>query len=191
MSNTSSAKKYGWVLSAAIMLVLSFAVAYFSKSAYAAEIGKFDAPVEISFTIESTEDVDISGTTAADYSVRAVKKALDGDGNLVAYVVESTVTGYNKEKEIVVASTITADGMTLAGIKVLEQDETEYLGDRISTAEFTDRFTGRYLPVVLTGSSGRGAHVDALSKSTISSAAVLLAVNNAHDFVNAEFINEN
>jgi len=191
MSKDVSTKKYVWVITVVAMLALSLAVVYLSRNYYIAELGKYDTPVEVAFTVASVEDIDISGMSADKYDVRAAQKAFDQDGNLVAYVIESTAVGFNSAKEIVVASTITADGSVLAGINVLEQSETEYFGARISTTMFTDRFTGRYLPVMLTGESGRGAHVDALSKSTISSTAVVKAVDNAYEFLKTEILNEN
>ena len=181
-------KKNSWILSAAVMLVLSVAVAYFSGMVYAAEAGKLDDPVEVSFTIDKTEEADISTTSAADFNVISVQNAYDASGSLVAYIVESSAIGYNAEAPIVISSVISADGTLLAYIDVLEQHETEYFGDRIMTDSFIERFDGRWLPVILTGETGKGAHVDALSKATISTKAVLEAINNAHAFVNAEFV---
>ena len=87
------------------------------------------------------------------------------------------------KSDIRVQSTFAADGETLAGIRVLSQDETEYLGSRVETAEFTSLFMGRRAPLKLRGSVTPGSPIDGLSGATISSQAVIEAVNNAYAYL--------
>ena len=119
----------------------------------------------------------------ARYGVVSAAEALDADGHISGYVLISEQQGY--KSVIRVQSTFTPDGAHLAGVRVLSQNETEYLGDRIAAEGFTMPFAGRTLPVKLWGSAALGSPVDGLSGSTISVSAVVTAVNNAHAFLRA------
>lgn len=176
-------KSTTWIISLVVMIIVSAAVIFGSIGLDKLANKKFNEPVAIDFTIAQTKDIDIASTNASDYSITSVKEAYDTNNNLVAYVVEGTTVGYNQEVPIEMASTISADGTLVLGIDVLKQEETEYLGVRIQTQEFKDQFTGRYLPVVASSSTSKGSKIDTLSKATISSQAVIDAVNNAQAFV--------
>ena len=172
-----------WLISLAIMIVLAAAVIVGCIVLDNIQNGKYRNPVEISFTIADTKEIDISATNAADYNISAVEEAYDASGNVVAYVVTGTAIGYNADVPIKIASTVSADGTVLASIDVLEQEETEYLGVRIKEDAFKNQFTARLLPVVPSTSDETGSPIDLIASSTISSNAVLEAVNNAHSFV--------
>lgn len=121
-------------------------------------------------------------------AVSKVEAGVNATGETVAYRLETFVTGFNSEVPIQLAVTISADGNAVRGIEVLSHKETEYYGSRIKDASFKERFVDRNLPLYLTGESGRGAHVDGLSGATISSKAVVNAVNTAADFVRTYII---
>lgn len=176
-------KSLTWLISLAVMIVLCAGVIFGSKALYDFANKKYLEPVEISFTIDSTKDLDISGTNASNYSVTAAKEAYDASGKLVAYVVEGTTVGYNQESPIEMSTIISADGTLVCGIDIIKQEETEYLGVRIAADPFKNQFKGRYLPVVASTSSDKGSKIDVIAKSTISSQAVIDAVNNAQGFV--------
>ncbi|MDE6155874.1 MAG: FMN-binding protein, partial [Eubacterium sp.] len=91
---------------------------------------------------------------------------------------------------IEMTTTISADGGLVCAIDILHQEETEYLGVKIEEASFKNQFEGRYLPVVASGSSSKGSTIDTIAKSTISSQAVIDAVNNAQSFVLDNFVTE-
>lgn len=192
MSNKAhfNPKSLTWLISLAVMLVLCVGVIFGSKALYNLANEKYNKPVEIDFTIESTNDLDISKTNADTYSVTSAKEALDASGNVVAYVIEGTTIGYNQESPIEMQTIISADGTLVCGIDVLKQEETEYLGVRIAGADFEKQFEGRYLPVVSGNGTDKGSKIDMLSKSTISSQAVIDAVNNAQSFVIDNFVAE-
>ncbi len=183
-------KSFKWVISLVVMIVISAGVIFGSKAIDNLANKKYNEPVEIGFTIESTKDVDISSMNTADYNVKSVQEAYDASNQLVAYIVELTTIGYNQEVPIEMTSIISADGTLVCGIDILHQEETEYLGVRIETPEFKDKFTGRYLPVVLSTSTTKGSTIDVLSNSTISSQAVVDGVNNAQSFVAENFVTE-
>lgn len=180
-------KSTSWVISLIVMIAVSAAVIFGSEAIYGSANKKYTEPVEVDFTIASTQEVDISGTDAGDYSITAVEEAYDAAGTLVGYVVKGTTVGYNAEEPIELETIISADGTLVVSIDVLRQKETEYLGEKIATDAFKGQFTGRYLPVVLAGETAQGSPIDAVSKATISSKAVVDGVNRAQEFVLANY----
>lgn len=172
-----------WLISLAVMIVLAAAVIVGCIVLDNIQNGKYRNPVEISFTIADTKEIDISSTNAGDYNITAVKEAYDASGKVVAYVVTGTTIGYNQDVPIEMSSVISADGTVVCSIDVLHQEETEYLGVRIQNDDFKAQFKGRLLPVVASTSQDTGSPIDMLAKSTITSQAVLDAVNNAQAFV--------
>lgn len=180
-------KSFKWIISLVVMILLSAAVIFGSKAIYDFANKKYNEPVEISFTIESTKSVNISSMDSETYNVVSAQEAYDGEGNLVAYIIDGTTVGYNAESPIEMTTVISADGTLVCGIDIISQDETEYLGVRITTDDFKDQFTGRYLPVVASGSTDKGSTIDVLARSTISSQAVIDGVNNAQNFVLKNF----
>ncbi|MCD7796117.1 MAG: FMN-binding protein [Clostridiales bacterium] len=178
------------IISLVIMIVVCVAVIFGSQAIYNAANVKYDEHIEIDFTIASVKDLSISSANASDYSVISAQEAYDENGELVAYIIDGTTVGYNQESPIEMETIISADGTIVYGIDVLQQDETEYLGVRIKTSEFKDQFTGRYLPVVSSTSTQKGSKIDLLSKSTISSEAVIDGVNNAQSFVTDNYTAE-
>lgn len=181
-------KSLTWIISLAVMIAVSIAVIFGSIGLDKLANQKYNEPISMDFTIAQTKDIDISSTNAADYNVKSVKEAYDSSNNLVAYVVEGTTVGYNQEVPIEMTSIISIDGTVVWGIDILKQEETEYLGVRIQTPEFKNQFTGRYLPVVASGSTSKGSTIDTLAKATISSQAVIDAVNNAQKFVSDNYV---
>lgn len=183
-------KSLSWLISLAVMIVVCVGVIFGSKAIFDAANKKYNEPVEIPFTVATTKDADISSTNASDLGITTVKEAYDSSNNLVAYVVEGQVAGYNQSSPIVMASTISADGTLVCGIEIIDQDETEYLGEKIDTPEFQAQFDGRYLPVVVAGGTDKGSKIDAISGATISSKAVIQFVNNAQQFVTDNYAPE-
>lgn len=176
-------KSLTWILSFVVMIIVCVGVIFGSKAIYDFANKKYNEPVDIDFTIASTSDLDISSMDADKYSVTSVQEAYDSSNNLVAYIVEGTTIGYNQSSPIEMTTVISADGTLVCGIDILHQEETEYLGVRIEEASFKDQFTGRYLPVVASGSTEKGSVIDTLANATISSQAVIDGVNNAQSFV--------
>jgi len=91
-------------------------------------------------------------------------------GNPLGYAVQQTVQGYAGPVEVITA--LSQDG-TILGIHVggSEFKETEGLGGKARDAAFTDQFEGKMLPVTL------GQDIDAIAGATVTSQAVVDAVN--------------
>lgn len=91
-------------------------------------------------------------------------------GQIVAVAYNSTQTGYHGEIDLMVG--VTPDGK-LTGVSIMTHTETPGLGARITEEQFTKQFQG------LSGEIALGSEVSAISGATISSKAVVSAVNDA------------
>jgi len=93
-------------------------------------------------------------------------------GQPLGYAVKQTVQGYGGPIEVIVG--LRPDRM-LAGIHVGGADfkETEGLGAKAKEPAFTDQFIGKSVPLTL------GEDIDAISGATVTSQAVVDAVNSA------------
>lgn len=149
--------------------------------------GSLDQPISGLPSITSSAPLDVA--IPQDSAVKKVEVCRDATESVAAYRVQIETFGFNSEVPIVLNVTISADGTAVREIAVVSHKETEYYGSRIKDASFIERFVDRHLPLCLTGESGRGAHVDGLSGATISSQAVIDAVNEAADFVNVHILN--
>ncbi|MCQ2440163.1 MAG: FMN-binding protein [Oscillospiraceae bacterium] len=118
---------------------------------------KVGSVIELTWTAQTTAPN--TATTAAELIPGAVLT-----GSADGYVTGSTVTA---------SVTIGADG-TIAALTIDTANETEGFGQRCMEPEFTDRFIGQHIPVAYDDG------VDALSGATITSNAVLQAINTAH-----------
>lgn len=176
-------KSFTWLISLAVMIVLCVGVIVGSRAIFNLANAKYDKPVEIDFTISSTKDIDVSSMNTADFNVTSVQEGVDASGKTVAYVVKGTAVGYNADVPIETETVISADGQLVCSVQVLKQEETEYLGVRIAEPTFTDQFKGRIFPLKARGDSTQGSPIDLIAGSTISSKAVMEAVNNAQGFV--------
>lgn len=175
-----------WVISFAIMAIISLLVAVGSTVVYNTVNEKNSKPVDVDIKIASTVSLPVQENNS---NVTGVEKALDAQGNVVAYVVTGTVVGYNQESPIQMATTITADATVVTGIEIISQNETEYLGVRIQEDSFKNQFSGRKLPVKTSSSVTKGSGIDVIARSTVSSVAVIEGVNNAQSYVQ-EFLAE-
>lgn len=165
-----------------IMLIVSIILVIASASLAKTITEKGKQPADLDgFNVNITTPIAVKEN---ELSVTGVENAFDDKGNLVGYVIKTETTGYNAEVPIETATTITKDGKYVAGIDILKQQETEYLGVRIQTDDFKNQFKSRKLPVASSSTIEEGSKVDVLAKSTISSEAVIDAVNNASEYVN-------
>ena len=88
----------------------------------------------------AAEEFDVSGAEGIEEAVR-----LEDGG----YMVTVRQAGY--AGDIVLRVTFEGDAQTLRQVEVLEQNETETLGSRITDPEFLDQFAGAKAPVYLPG----------------------------------------
>ena len=93
-------------------------------------------------------------------------------GETVGYVVTATSQGYAGPIEIIIGMDLngTVTGITVGGSNFAE---TAGLGSKVKESAFADQFIGKAGAVIL------GDDIDAVTSATISSRAVVVAVNKA------------
>ncbi len=157
-----------------LMAAVSVGVVLLAGWAYPALRAEYlTPPTETAVTVDGATPIPVTPATLTSFGAQAVFRTPEG------YVaVETTVRGY--KSDIRVRSVFSPDGQTLVSLRVLAQNETEYLGERVQTAAFAAQFAGRRGPFKLWQAATVGSPIDALSGATVSSQAVVDAVNNAY-----------
>lgn len=165
-----------------LMLAVSVGVVFAAAVWYNTARADYLTPAEgVTVPLSVARDIVLTVQEKEAYRVESAAQAADAAGQVTGYVIVTTARGY--KSDIRVQSTFAADGETLAGIRVLSQDETEYLGTRVESVDFTSLFAGRLAPMKLWGTATVGSPIDAISGSTVSSQAVVDAVNHAYAFL--------
>jgi RnfABCDGE-type electron transport complex G subunit len=128
-------------------------------------------------------DGGVYGTDFGNVSINEAVVGSDASGNVVGYVISATSSdGF--DGDITVAVGIAADG-TVNGISFIELNETAGMGMRCAEAEFKDQFSGvnvEKFTLNKAGGSTAEDEIDSVSGASISSGAVVNAVNAALDF---------
>jgi electron transport complex protein RnfG len=96
------------------------------------------------------------------------------NGDRLGYAFIATGKGYGGDIDILVGL---EDENTVKGITIISNEETPGLGTRITEPSFTNHFEGLSIDEVAL--RGEGGEIDAITGSTISSAAVIDAVRAA------------
>jgi electron transport complex protein RnfG len=104
-------------------------------------------------------------------------RAMDGSGNIIAYAFFQQQRG--SQGMIVVAGAIDSSFSNVLGMNVLSHEETPGLGARITTPAFRNQFND--VPVQQLALSRSGGSIDAITGATISSQAVITALNTKID----------
>lgn len=99
-------------------------------------------------------------------SVSAVYRDADGEG----YVVMLSIKGYDSSKPMSAAVGFTNGGEITELKMISAQGETSGIGSKVTLSDFTDRFRGL---------SSESPKADAISGATISSSAVISAVEDS------------
>ena len=173
-----------FVIMAVVSIALVFASSMLAKSIN--EKNKQSVALN-DFVVSDTTPLTLEDN---DFNVTAVESALDSSGNVIGYVITTATIGYNAEVPIETATTLTKDGKYVVGIDILKQQETEYLGVRIQQDTFKNQFAGRKLPLSSSNTIEKGSKVDIIAKSTISSNAVIQAVNDASEYARTYLVKD-
>lgn len=113
-------------------------------------------------------------------------KGIDADGNIVGYAISTVANGYGGQVKVM---TGIKDGEIINIDVYYNDDETPGLGKNTSNESFTSQFSGittSEMIIVDKDYTGKGPKVDAVTSSTISSRAVIAAVNEACDIYNTQ-----
>ncbi len=97
-------------------------------------------------------------------------------GETAGYVFTSSADGYRDEIDVLVG--IDTEGV-ITGIEILYQAETDGLGSLITGEDFKGLFVGKSGELTIDRSSSEGQSIQAITSATVSSAAVVKAVNAA------------
>lgn len=139
------------------------------------------------------------GVDVSSLSAREVQQG-DGENYTVNEVYEVEAQGYiitatahnGYHGDIKIALGIGSDGI-IKGYGVIEHGETRNLGDQCASEEFGAQFTGlkaSQVKSVASGADKGNNEIDAIASATITTNAVLEAVNAAADYYNAELKGE-
>lgn len=126
------------------------------------------------------------GTTFGNVTINEAVDGADDSGNLVGTVISVTSKdGY--DGAITLSVGIKTDG-TLGGIAFTSINETAGMGMRADEPEFKDQFTGRtaqQFTLNKAGNASSDSEINSVSGASVTSSAVLNAVNAAIDFYQA------
>jgi electron transport complex protein RnfG len=100
-------------------------------------------------------------------------RATDGSGNIIGYAFFKEQPG--AQGPLVIAGGVDASFSTVKGMSVLSHEETPGLGAKIVTPDFKGQFSG--IPLSSLGLSNDGGAIDSITGATISSQAVVDALN--------------
>ncbi|MDK2825564.1 electron transport complex protein RnfG [Methanolobus vulcani] len=125
-------------------------------------------PGDVTFEAVEGTAVDAEGNPEILYY-----RATDASGNIVGYAFFKEQAG--AQGPIVVAGAVDPTFTTLLGMSVLSNEETPGLGAKIVQPEFQNQFLN--LPMASLALSKSGGSIDAITGATISSTAVVDALN--------------
>lgn len=118
---------------------------------------------------------------AADAGLTEAYKAVDEDGQTIAWLLVAGTRGYGGQIPVMLA--INPD-LQISGIKVLKNDETPGLGKKVAESFFISQYLNQGIEreFVLSGAAKDQVGIDSVAGATISSNAVNSAVGIAVDY---------
>ena len=131
-------------------------------------------------------DGQVYGTDFGKAYINEVIVGKDASDAVVGYVVSAT-SGDGFDGDITLSLGIDTEG-TIQGIAFTELNETAGMGMRAAEPEFKDQFAGRDVEMFELNKAGGSTgddEIDSISGASITSAAVVNAVNAALDFLHA------
>lgn len=154
-----------------------------TNEATAAKIDENAAETAIASRAEVLSEVD--GVKVASYSDDKTEantglvynEGLDANGNVVGYIFTSSAKGYGGDVKVMVGYDLSG---TIVGFTILDcSNETPGLGQNSKMPEFMGRFIGKNGTLEVNKNSNDGQNIQAITAATITSKAVVQAVNEA------------
>ena len=106
----------------------------------------------------------------------------DANGAEVGYVITAASKGYGGDVKVMVGYDLNG---TISGFTILDcSNETPGLGQNSKKPEFMERFTGKSGELTVDKYSNEGQNIQAITAATITSKAVVKAVNTATEAFN-------
>ena len=121
------------------------------------------------------EASDFSEVTTLDSGITYCA-GLDAEGNTIGYVFTSGAKGYGGTVGVMVG--LDTEGV-ITGIEILSHAETPGLGANATGEAFKSRFNGKSGELTVDKNSNDGQNIQAITAATITSKAVVSAVNAA------------
>lgn len=175
------------ITSAALTDAVNATVKYVQSLSGNLVVEEEKTPEEIVFeNAAELKEIEVNTETATalmtdggyDDEITGVSEAYGEDGSLLGYVVEVTAhDGYHGDIIMIVG--IQLDG-TVNGYAPIEHEETRNIGTKAFEEAFSSQFAG-----VNTDKFVPGDNVDLIANATVSSSAVMNAVNAAIDYFNS------
>lgn len=167
-------KKTGWILIAGILVITVLALGlntFLKGDTQNAAVNPYEETVRSLFPNALTTS-DALENLSQDENGFVIR--VRHSNSQTGYAVQQVVQGYAGPVEVITG--VMEDG-TLSGIQVGGRDfkETEGLGAKAKDASFTNQFKGKKAPVTL------GQNIDAIAGATVTSQAVVDAVNQSFD----------
>lgn len=104
-------------------------------------------------------------------------KGTDAEGNLVGYIFTSAAKGYGGDVKVMIGFDTNGE---IIGFEILDcSNETPGLGQNSKKPEFKERFIGKSGELTVNKNSNEGQNIQAITAATITSTAVVNAVNAA------------
>lgn len=115
----------------------------------------------------------------------SIVPALDENGNAIGYVVVNVAKGYGGDVSVMTG--VDTDGK-VTGISILSHSETAGLGAKATTEDFRSQFIGLVNEITVSKDKAGDNSIDAITGATITSRAVVNAVNEAISLAGGENI---
>lgn len=135
--------------------------------------------------MQKASEIDLSSLDAnfKGVTIDEVNQAYDANDNLIGYIVKISNQGYKDVITMVLGYSL--DG-TVKGFEVLSINDTAGLGNNVSLPEFKNQFINKNVDQFVATKSGAAAdnEINAVSGATISTNAVVNAVNAGIGFLN-------
>jgi len=161
---------------AAVLLGFTFSVTEgpIAERRAQAAAAALEALLPGSYRVEYT-NINISGN-----SLTRIDTSFDEDGNLIGHALSAMTSGYGGAINMMVA--FNPQGY-IQGLQVLSHSETPGIGAIIAEDWFSDAFVGRIGILVSARRATSPQEIDAASGATISTNAILRAVNDATTYL--------
>lgn len=141
--------------------------------------------VETAIASRTTVLSEVGGVKVASYGEDTVEEksgltyctGLSEDGKILGYIFTSAAKGYGGDVSVMIGYDTNG---TIVGFTVLDcSGETPGLGQNAKTESFMSRFVGKSGELAVNKNSNEGQDVQAITAATITSKAVVKAVNEA------------
>lgn len=135
---------------------------------------------------ESRQEVFPDAVNFKETDNASVVAALDENGSIIGYVVVNAASGYGGD--VTVMTGVTTDGK-VTGINILSHSETPGLGAKAKTDDgWREQFKGLIKDITVSKDKAGDNSIDAITGATITSRAVVEAVNEAIKLAGGENI---